>query len=73
MLTLTVRALERDGLVSRTMTPSFPPRVDCELTASGHSLRGPVCALSQWVIANISAIYGAQGTFDGAGVVRRAA
>ena len=73
MLTLTLRGLERDGLVSRTVTPSIPPRVDYELTALGHSLRGPVCALSQWAIANIDAIHGAQEVFDGAGVVDRAA
>ena len=53
--------------------PSIPPRVDYELTALGHSLRGPVCALSQWAVANIDAIQGAQGVFDGAGVVERAA
>ena len=70
---LTLRGLERDGLVSRTVTPSIPRRVDYELSALGHSLRGPVCALSQWAIANIYAIHGAQGTFDGAGVVARAA
>ena len=73
MLTLTLRGLERDGLVSRTVTPSIPPRVDYELTALGHSLRGPICALSEWAIANIDAIHGAQGVFDGAGVVARAA
>ena len=73
MLTLTLRGLERDGLVSRTVTPSIPPRVDYELTALGHSLRGPICALSQWAIANIDVIHGAQGAFDGAGVVARAA
>ena len=73
MLTLTLRALEHDGFVSRTVTPSFPPRVDCELTAPGHSLRGPVCALLQSAMANIDAIHGAQGVFDGAGVVERAA
>ena len=73
MLTLTLRGLERDGLVGRTVTPSIPPRVDYELTPLGHSLRGPVCALSQWAIVNIAAIHGAQGVFDGAAVVERAA
>ena len=48
MLTLTLRNLERDGLVSRTVTPSIPPRVDYALTDLGHSLLGPICALSQW-------------------------
>ena len=73
MLTLTLRGLERDGLVSRTVTPSIPPRVDYELTALGHSLRGPVSALSQWALDNIAAIHDAQAVFDGAGEVARAA
>ena len=73
MLTLTLRGLERDGLVTRTVTPTIPPRVDYELTALGHSLRGPVCMLSQWAIDNIDAIHGAQGVFDEAGEVARAA
>jgi len=73
MLTLSLRGLERDGLVSRTVTPSIPPRVDYELTALGVSLRGPVCALSQWALDNIAAIHGAQAGFDGAGEVERAA
>ena len=73
MLTLTLRGLERDGLVSRTVTPSIPPRVDYELTALGHSLRGPVCALSRWALANIDAIHAAQVTFDAAADVGEAA
>src|SRR6476660_3768951 len=46
MLTLTLRNLERDGLVSRTVTPSIPPRVDYELTELGHSLQVPICGLA---------------------------
>src|SRR5262244_4200049 len=45
MLTLTLRGLERDGLVTRTVTPSIPPRVDYELTELGRSLQAPVVAL----------------------------
>ena len=45
MLTLTLRALERDGLVTRTVTPSIPPRVDYALTDLGRSLLAPVQAL----------------------------
>ena len=66
MLTLTLRGLERDGLVNRTVTPSIPPRVDYELTDLGHSLQGPVCALAQWAINNISQIHDAQARFDAA-------
>ncbi|UFM66928.1 helix-turn-helix transcriptional regulator (plasmid) [Paracoccus sp. MA] len=64
MLTLTLRGLERDGLVSRTVTPSIPPRVDYELTELGRSLREPVCALAQWALANIGTIQAAQARFD---------
>ena len=73
MLTLTLRNLERDGLVSRTVTPSIPPRVDYELTALGVSLRAPVCALSQWALAHIDAIHEAQAAFDVGADVERAA
>ena len=64
MLTLTLRNLERDGLVSRTVTPSIPPRVDYELTELGQSLRGPVTALADWAMANMPAIHEAQSRFD---------
>src|SRR5690606_20572022 len=50
MLTLTLRGLERDGLVKRTVTPTVPPRVDYELTALGRDLLGPVSALGDWAI-----------------------
>jgi DNA-binding HxlR family transcriptional regulator len=66
MLTLSLRGLERDGLVTRTVTPSIPPRVDYELTALGHSLRGPISALAGWAIANIAAIHVAQDRYDSA-------
>ncbi len=64
MLTLTLRGLERDGLVSRTVYPTIPPRVDYELTPLGHSLREPVMALGQWAQANLGAIAAAQAHFD---------
>ena len=64
MLTLTLRNLERDGVVSRTVTPSIPPRVDYELTELGHSLLKPVTALSQWALDNVGAIHEAQARFD---------
>ena len=64
MLTLTLRGLERDGLVSRTVTPSIPPRVDYELTELGNSLQGPITALAGWAIDNIEAVHEAQARFD---------
>lgn len=73
MLTLTLRGLERDGLVSRKVTPSIPPRVDYALTALGISLHGPICALAQWAIANRDAIRTAQTGFDEQLEERRAA
>ncbi len=50
MLTLTLRGLERDGLVTRTVFPTIPPRVDYELTALGRSLLEPVTALGDWAL-----------------------
>jgi len=64
MLTLTLRNLERDGLVSRTVTPSIPPRVDYALTELGGSLLKPLNALAEWAVANIETIHGAQSRFD---------
>ncbi|MCB1475407.1 MAG: helix-turn-helix transcriptional regulator [Rhodobiaceae bacterium] len=64
MLTLTLKGLERDGLVSRTVTPSKPPRVDYELTALGHSLREPVEALGRWAFDHHAEIDDAQTRFD---------
>ena len=66
MLTLTLRNLERDGLVNRTVTPSIPPRVDYELTELGQSLQKPICALASWATQNVEAIHAAQARFDAA-------
>jgi DNA-binding HxlR family transcriptional regulator len=66
MLTLSLRGLERDGLVTRTVTPSIPPRVDYELTELGHSLRAPILALAEWAITNIGEIHTAQDCYDAA-------
>jgi DNA-binding HxlR family transcriptional regulator len=66
MLTLTLRNLERDGLVSRTVTPVIPPRVDYELTTLGHSLQKPISGLVQWAIEHSGAIHEAQARYDGA-------
>ena len=56
MLTLTLRALERDGLVKRTPYATIPPRVDYELTPIGHSLIKPLAKLAAWANANQSKI-----------------
>jgi DNA-binding HxlR family transcriptional regulator len=64
MLTLTLRGLERDGLVTRTMYPTIPPRVDYELTELGRTLLEPVMALVSWADSNKLAIAEAQQGFD---------
>ncbi|GJD99913.1 winged helix-turn-helix transcriptional regulator [Methylobacterium isbiliense] len=64
MLTLTLRNLERDGLVSRTVTPSIPPRVDYALTQLGHSLAEPVQALGAWAFDHLDLIDAAQTRYD---------
>jgi DNA-binding HxlR family transcriptional regulator len=66
MLTLTLRNLERDGLVNRTVTPTIPPRVDYELTELGRSLQKPICGLANWALDNVDAIHAAQARFDAA-------
>jgi DNA-binding HxlR family transcriptional regulator len=64
MLTLTLRGLERDGLVTRTVFPTVPPRVDYELTELGRSLWTPVGALATWAHANQDEIAAARRRFD---------
>lgn len=64
MLTLTLRGLERDGLVIRTVTPSLPPRVDYELTPVGRSLLEPVRGLGAWALAHIACIEASRAAFD---------
>jgi DNA-binding HxlR family transcriptional regulator len=66
MLTLTLRALERDGLVTRTVLPSNPPRVDYELTRLGRSLLEPVNELGAWARKNRVTIEDARKRFDAA-------
>jgi DNA-binding HxlR family transcriptional regulator len=64
MLTLTLRSLERDGFVERTVTPSIPPHVSYGLTDLGQSLSVPVRALCAWSEANIYAIDAARERFE---------
>ncbi len=65
MLTLTLRGLERDGLITRTVFPTIPPRVDYALTALGRDLLIPVSALGEWATRNQGKIARARERFDG--------
>jgi DNA-binding HxlR family transcriptional regulator len=64
MLTQTLRSLERDGIVSRTVTPSVPVRVDYDLTPLGRSLSGLLCAVKDWAEAHIEAVNEARERYD---------
>ena len=64
MLTLTLRGLERDGLVTRTVFPTIPPRVDYELTDLGRGLWQPVEALGKWARDHQIEIEDARARFD---------
>ena len=66
MLTLTLRALERDGLVTRTVHPTVPPSVEYALTELGLSLRVPVQALGEWALLNQHTMADARRRFDAA-------
>jgi len=64
MLTLTLRGLERDGLVTRTQYPTIPPRVVYELTQLGRSLRNAVEPLGAWAQGHVKHITRARAAFD---------
>jgi DNA-binding HxlR family transcriptional regulator len=64
MLTLTLKGLERDGLVTRTVYPTNPPRVDYTLTERGHTLTVPLRELWEWARANKSAIDESRRQFE---------
>lgn len=64
MLTLTLRGLERDGLVERTFHPSIPPRVSYALTELGRSLREPVSALGKWAIEHRGTVERSRQVYD---------
>jgi len=70
MLTLTLRGLERDGLVTRSVTPSIPPRVDYALTDLGRDLLNPVQALGEWAVKHRTCIQAARARFDEAAARR---
>lgn len=67
MLTQTLRAMERDGLVHRTVYPVVPPKVEYGLTALGHSLGEAFCGVWQWAEANLAEVESARAAFDGRG------
>ena len=64
MLTQTLRMLERDGLLTRTITPSVPVRVDYELTPLGETILPVVGAIKQWSEAHIEQIHEARAGYD---------
>ncbi|AMS41421.1 helix-turn-helix domain-containing protein [Aminobacter sp. NyZ550] len=64
MLTTTLRGLERDGFVTRTVFPTIPPRVDYELTDLGRELLVPVFALGEWARLNQARVAEARMKFD---------
>jgi DNA-binding HxlR family transcriptional regulator len=64
MLTLTLRNLERDGLVTRTVYPEIPPRVEYELTALGRTLTEPLDTLWNWAGAHMAEVNAARATYD---------
>ena len=67
MLTLTLRKLERDGLVARTVFAEVPPRVEYALTPLGETLVSPITALAEWAIVHQDSITHGQRNFDKAG------
>jgi DNA-binding HxlR family transcriptional regulator len=64
MLSRTLRALERDGMVTRTVYPTVPPQVEYTLTDLGCSLAGPIRELGHWAGAHIAQIEGNRSAFD---------
>jgi DNA-binding HxlR family transcriptional regulator len=64
MLTQTLRSMERDGMVKRTIYPQIPPRVEYELTPMGDTLREPLKVLEDWATGNMSAILVARSAYD---------
>lgn len=64
MLTQTLRGLERDGLVTRTVFPEVPIRVEYRLTEAGCLLRGPLAALQEWAITHLGEVSAAQAAYD---------
>ena len=64
MLTLTLRNLERDGLVTRTVYPEIPPRVEYQLTELGRTLTGPLDSLWNWAAEHMGTVNEARANYD---------
>lgn len=64
MLTSTLRNLERDGFVTRTVTPTIPPRVDYALTDLGAEVMEPLDVLARWTLANSERVVAARSAYD---------
>nr|WP_084958812.1 helix-turn-helix domain-containing protein [Thermoactinospora rubra] len=60
VLTQTLRAMARDGLVTRQIYPEVPPRVEYSLTPLGHSLQGPIRAITDWAEENVTEVMAAR-------------
>ena len=65
MLTTTLRNLERDGFLTRSVTPTIPPRVDYALTDLGREVMEPLDVLARWSLANSARIVAARAAYDG--------
>lgn len=69
MLTRTLKVLERDGVVERTVRATSPPQVDYALTPFGRSLAEPVRQLAMWALANLDTLYDNRARYDAANEV----
>lgn len=67
MLTRTLKTLERDGMVNRTVSGTSPPQVEYALTALGQSLSEPVRQLAEWALAHLALIHDNRGRYDAKG------
>ncbi len=67
VLTQTLRAMERDGLLTRTVYAQVPPRVDYELTELGRSLTAPIATLTDWAEVHVGRILASRDSYDTAG------
>jgi DNA-binding HxlR family transcriptional regulator len=72
MLTLTLKGLERDGLITRTVFPTIPPRVEYDLTKLGRSLLEPITGLAKWAGSNREKIQSARTQYDAKSLTKQA-